>query len=404
SKYILSDMCPAKIYKELTLNKHTKDGISESNYEKSSETNIHDNMKISLLKKSILITKTQKKLKWSHDLISTISLYKLALSRINIDKGDFECSFIDKANNYPLVIRHLNKKGKINIDLSITYNNVKNYILETFSPFLKEIEEETRAKIKPTDGMTIDELILSYVSNEDFLDKLHKFCTKVIISIKNRSNTTLTDLIQYCVSLGTEISKTIRMNKERKNLFLNELENLLITNISNMPKIIAESIKLVPHANIINGCFSNFHDMYVDNESLLKTKLMFDAIPLKVINDPLLSKSVDKISLNRIDKIRKQNLIKIRKIINMNSICKKLPIYNYIKKLVEKEFPTLKNRISDPILIIRNNKIETADQKTRNEIFNKLGSDLIEAAIISYNRLCIKKYKSKVGSKKLLLT
>ncbi|WP_092490550.1 hypothetical protein [Candidatus Ichthyocystis hellenicum] len=278
--------------------------------------------------------------------------------------------------------------------------------METFSPFLKEIEEETRSKIKLTNGMTIDELRLSYASNEEFLDKLRKFCNKVIISIENCSNSTLVDLIQYCVPLGAEISKLIRMTRERKNLFLNEMKKLLITNISNIPKTtIAESIKLVPHADIINGCFSNFYDIYVDNKSLLKAKLIFDTVSLKVINDPLLSESVDKISLDMIDRIRKQNMIRIRKrrrrIINSNLICGKLPIYNYIKKLVEKEFPTLKDNISGPILTMRNNKIEIADQKTRDEIFYKLESDLIETAVISYNKLFVKKYKSKVCTKKL---
>ncbi|WP_176695823.1 hypothetical protein, partial [Candidatus Ichthyocystis sparus] len=72
-----------------------------------------------------------------------------------------------------------------------------------------------------------------------------------------------------------------------------------------------------------------------------------------------------------------------------------------IKKLVEKEFPTLKDNISGPILTMRNNKIEIADQKTRDEIFYKLESDLIETAVISYNKLFVKKYKSKVCTKKL---
>ncbi|WP_242641566.1 hypothetical protein, partial [Candidatus Ichthyocystis sparus] len=360
--------------------------------------NIRDNMGSSLLKKSIVIP--PKKLNWNPDSISPLYVYKLALSRIDIDKNNFECSFIDKSKNYPLVIKYLSKREKINIDLSITYNNVKNYILEKFSPFLKEIEEETREKIKPTNGMTIDELRLAYASNEEFLDKLREFCTKVINSINNHSSTTLEDLIQLRVPLGIETSKKIRMNKERKNSFLNEIENLLITNISNMPKAIAESIKLAPHTSIINGCFSNFHDMYIDNASLLKTKLIFDTIPQKVINDPVLSKSVDKISLDMIDKIRKQNRIR-RIMINRNSICGKLSTYSYITKLVEKEFPTIKDKLSGTILIIRNNKIETADQKTRNEILDKLGSDLIETTIISYNKLFIKKYKSKVANKKL---
>ncbi|CUT18348.1 hypothetical protein (partial), partial [Candidatus Ichthyocystis hellenicum] len=405
SKYILSDMyrVPTKIHRKLTLHKHTKDNMSESNYEKSSEANIHDSMKTSLLKKPLI---PQKKLKWDNDPVSPLYIYKLALSKIDIDKSDFECSFIDKAKHYYSVIKHLiSKKEKINIDLSITYNNVKNYILETFYPFLKEIEEETISKIKLTNGMTIDELRLSCASNEEFLDRLREFCNKVIISIKNRSNNALIDLIQYCIPLGTEISKKIRMKKERKNLFLNEMENLLITNISNMPKAIADSIKLVHHVDIINGCFSNFYDIYVDNKSLLKAKLIFDTVPLKVINDPLLSESVDKISLDMIDKIKKQNINIIRisrkSIINSNLICSKLSIYNYVKKLVKQELLTLKDNISDPILTIRNNKIEAADQKTMDEVFDKLGSDLTETAIISYNKLFVRRYKSKAGNKKL---
>ncbi|WP_092343763.1 hypothetical protein [Candidatus Ichthyocystis sparus] len=398
SKYLLSDMynIPTKIHKELTINKNIKDNMSESNYKKSSETNIHDNVKLSLLKKPLLIP--QKKLKWDLNPVSPLYIYKLALSGIDIDKSNFKSSFIDKTKHYPFVIKHLSRKEKIDIDLSITYNNVKNYILETFSPFLKEIEEKTRSKIKLTNGMTIDELRLSYASNEEFLDKLREFCNKVIISIKNGSNNTLIDIIQLRVPFGIEISKKIMMNKERKNSFLKEIKNLLITNISNVPKTIAESIKLVPNTDIINGCFSNFYDMYVDNESLLKAKLIFDTIILKVINDPLLSESVDKISL---DKIRKQNIISRKKIVNSNLICGKLSTYSYVKKLVEKEFPTLKDKLSDPILTIRNNKIETADQETRDDIFDKLGSDLIETTVISYNRLFVKKHKSKVGNKKL---
>ncbi|WP_092343767.1 hypothetical protein [Candidatus Ichthyocystis sparus] len=359
-------------------------------------------MKISLLKKPLLIP-PQKKLKWDHDPVSPLSIYKLALSGIDIDESNFKSSFIDKSKHYPSVINHLSKKEKIDIDLSVTNNNVKNYILETFSPFLKEIEEETRAKIKLTNGMTIDELRLSYASNQEFLDKLREFCNKVIISIKNPRNTTLIDLIQSNVPLGTEISRKIRMKKERKNSFLKEIKKLLITNISNIPEAIAESIKLVPNADIINGCFSDFYDIYVDNKSLLKAKLIFDTIPLKIINDPLLSESVDKISLDMIDKIRKQNIIKINRriIINRNLICGKLPIYSYVKRLAEKEFPTLKDKLSDPILTIRDNKIEPADQKTRDEIFDKLLSDLIEIAVISYNRLFAKKHKPKVRTKKL---
>ncbi|WP_141663245.1 hypothetical protein, partial [Candidatus Ichthyocystis sparus] len=97
SKYLLSDMysVSVKIHKELTIHKNN---MSESNYEKSYATNNNDNMKISLLKKPLLIP--QKKLKWDNDPVSPLYIYKLALSGIDIDKSDFESSFIDKAKHY----------------------------------------------------------------------------------------------------------------------------------------------------------------------------------------------------------------------------------------------------------------------------------------------------------------
>ncbi|CUT18283.1 hypothetical protein Ark11_1485 [Candidatus Ichthyocystis hellenicum] len=317
SKYLLSDMykIPAKIRKRLTPNKNIKDNISESNYKKSSATNNDDdNIEPSLLEKPILIP--QKKLKWETDLVSPLNIYKSALSMVDIDKADFEYSFIDIIKNYPSVTKHLSKKGKINADLSTTYSNVKNYILETFSPFLKEIEKETRAKIKITNGMTIDELKLIYASNKEFLDKLRKFCTKVINRINSSRNTTLSDLVQFRIPLRTEISKVIRVNKKRKNLFLNETENLLVKNILNIPKAIVNTIKLISNTKFIEEHFSNFYDIYVDNVSLLKAKSVFDYVNKKVANDHLLIKIADKISLNMDDKIREGN--RIGKIINSN--------------------------------------------------------------------------------------
>ncbi|CUT18279.1 hypothetical protein Ark11_1481 [Candidatus Ichthyocystis hellenicum] len=392
SKYLLSDMysIPEKIKKKLAPHKYIRDNALESNHEKSSATNNADNVEPPLLESPILIP--QKRLNWDTALISPLNIYKSALSMIDIDKDYFECSFIDKIRNYSSATKNLSKNEKINVDLSITYNNVKNYILETFSPFLKEIEEETRAKIKITNGMTIDKLKLTYASNKEFLDKLYKFCTKVINRINSSRNATLADLIQYRIPLGTEISKVIRMNKKRKNLFINEIANLLVKNILNAQKVITNKIKLISNAKFLEEHFSNFYDIYVDNASLLKAKSVFDTVHKKVANDHLLIKIADKISLDIVDKIRKGN--RICKIINSNIVCGKLSTYNYIRKLVGKELPNLKYTINNPIFIIRDNKIETADQKTRDKILINLESDLIETTIKSYNKLFLKRYRS----------
>ncbi|CUT18280.1 hypothetical protein Ark11_1482 [Candidatus Ichthyocystis hellenicum] len=407
SRYILSDIykIPDKIHKVLPLHKHIKDNISDSNYEKSSTTNNNDNMEPSSLEKTTLIP--QKKLKWNTDLISPSNIYKSALSMIDIDKANFKYSFIDKIRKYPLVIKYLSKKGKIDIDLSITYNNVKNYILETFSPFLKDIEEETRAKIKITNGMTIDELKLTYVlnvSNKDFLYKLHKFCTKAVNRINSSvENSTLPNLIQSRVPLEIEAQKIIILiDKKIKTELHNEIANLLAKNILNVPEVIINAIKLISDTKFLEEYFSNFYDIYVDNVSLLKAKSVFDTVHKKVANNNLLIKMADKIYLDINDKIIEGN--RIGKIINSNVVCGKLSTYNYIRKLVKIELPTLKDTLSNPILIIRNNKIETANQKTRDKILINLESDLIKTSIESYKKLCTQKYrlyKSKTDNKKL---
>ncbi|CUT18277.1 MULTISPECIES: hypothetical protein [Candidatus Ichthyocystis] len=398
SKYLLSDMysIPVKIQKKLILHKHTEDDISESNHEKSSETNNDNNMEPSLLEKSIIIP--QKKLKWGTkwgiDIISPLNIYKLDLSMIDIDKDDFECYFIDKIRKYPSVTKHLGKNEKINVDLSITYSNVKNYIFETFSFFLKDIEEETRSKIKLTNGMTLDELRLTYVSKE-FLCKFHEFCTEAINRINSCRNTKLTDLIQFRIHLGTEMSKSISilMNKERKNRFLNEITNLLVKNILNTTKVIVNTIKLISNNKFMDEHFSNFYDIYVDNVSLLKAKSVFDSVHKRVANDHLLIKIADKISLNMIHKNSAKKHI-VHRIINKYMVCRGLSTYDYIRKLIKEDIPTLEYNLGNTIMIIRNDKIQTADQKTRYNILMYLESDLIETTIKLYNKLCTKKCMS----------
>ncbi|CUT18281.1 MULTISPECIES: hypothetical protein [Candidatus Ichthyocystis] len=400
SKYFLSDMYNIhdKIHKKISLHKHSIENTPESDYEKSSATNNDDSMESPLLEKTILIP--QKKLKWDTDLISPLNIYKSALLMIDIDKSDFECSFIDKVRNYPVVIKYISEKEKINIDLSITYDHVRKDILKKFSPFLKEIEEEIRAKIKPVNGMTVDKLRLAYVSNEEnFLDKLSEFCTKMINSINNSSNYTLTYMMQCVVSLGTETQKVIRLDKKRKISLHKEIANLLIRNILNVPKVIVSMVKLIPNTKFIEEYFSNFYDIYVDNISLLKAKSVFDGVHKKVVNDCLLIKIADKISLDMVNKKSTERYI-TPKIVNRYIACRELSTYKYIRKLIKEDIQTLKYKLVDPIMIIRNDKIEAADQKTRDKILINLESDLIETTIKSYHKLCTKKYrtyKSKNG-------
>ncbi|WP_141663214.1 MULTISPECIES: hypothetical protein [Candidatus Ichthyocystis] len=387
SKYLLSDMCriPTKIKKKPDLHKHIKDNMPEGNYEKSSATNNDNNVESPLLEKSI------KRLKWDTDPISPLNIYQSALSMIDIDKADFENSFIKKIRRHPSIKKDITKKEKINLGLSTTYDRVENYIFETFLPFLKEIEEETRAKIKPLNGMNIDKLRLSYVSNEEeFLDKLHKFCTKTIDHI---SSITLIDLLQGYICLGTKTPKMIRMTKKRKIDFHDEIKSLLVKNILNVPKVIVNNIKLIPNTKFLEEYFSSFYDICIDNVSLLKAKSVFDTVHKKVANDHLLIELIDKISLDMIyENSTKAHVMP--KIVNSYIVCGELSTYDYIRELIKEDISTIKYELGNNIMIVRNDKIETADQTTLNKILIDIESDLIATTIKSYNKLCIEKYRS----------
>ncbi|CUT18273.1 MULTISPECIES: hypothetical protein [Candidatus Ichthyocystis] len=411
SRYLLSDMCglSTNFHKKFKLSvqnvsafQESVDNIRlESNYTNNSVTNESAKKEPDVTNTELILCQKSKR---NSVFAPSLNIYELAASTIDINKGDFDESFMDNLKRYPLMKEYFNKKEKVNIDLSTTHSHVKNYISETLYDFVKKIEK----KIEPLPGMTIEELRLAHISNEEFFDKLHKFCFEVINSIKNCSDTMLIDLMQRNVYLETETEaeavKVVKINKKIKISFREQIENLLIRNISNASEIIVSAIKLIPDSKIIEGYFSHFHNIYIYNKSLLRLKSAFNFVQEKVINDHLLIELADKISLKMINKMGGKSIIKghvVRKIVNNNIICGKLSTYNYIRKLVGEELCIPKAGLSDHIIVVNNNKIEIADKKTRDEIFGGIRSDLIAKTVKSYNDLCIEIYKSRIRNKKL---
>ncbi|CUT18266.1 MULTISPECIES: hypothetical protein [Candidatus Ichthyocystis] len=410
SRYLLSDMynIPSRFYKKIKVSSeniskpHSSIEIASTDINCRKDITYHTftNTESKLLEKPI--TFVQKKSSWNPALIRSINIYRLAISMINIDKGNFENSFIDKIKHIPLVKKYLYKQKKIEIGLHETYTRAKSYILETFHPFLTEIEKETKTKIVLHHGITLNDLKNSYISNEEFFKKLRIFCSNAVERLKNFTDNSPINLIQEYICLGTETQKKMIIRKNIKLNLLKDITRLLIINISSIPDVIINSIKLIPCSKLAGGHLSPFHDMYVDNISLLKVKLAFDAAISKVINDPLLSWLVDKVSLEMIGNSCDGNNIKSKnqyKFINSYITSKGLYTYSYIKKLAKNELVALRNNIGDTIMIMNNDKIENTDKVTRSEILNKLESDLIAASIKAYKNSCIKAYKSKLGTK-----
>lgn len=394
SKRLLSDMfgVPAKFHKKLKPSYGNMAEPTESNSDIS--LNYLDNTKYSItdtcVKNIELIPKINSR--WKPDLVTSLNIYQFSISIINFDKGrdKFENSFADKFLSSLVV--DLNARRNIKFDFSKTYGRVKNYIIEIFRAFSEEIQEETKVKINLYHGMTLSELESAYISNEKFFTKLHEFCNKTIISIENCKDNTLIDMMQYTVKLETEIAglKEIMMERYKKISISKNIAQLLIDNISAIPKIIKDTIKLLPRSNLIEEYFSSFYNIYVDNVSLLKAKLVFDNIHKKIINDEALSSLLGKNFLGgTVDKKKSY------KIINSNIVCG-MSTFNYIRHLAREEYSSLRENMGDSIMIVRHNIIEIADENTKNKILDKLESDLIEVSIKLYRDLCFSQCKSKI--------
>lgn len=405
SRYLLADVygISAKFHRKLKLSEKNilnpltlnEDISLEIKLIKEKANDDYENIESKTIEKPTLIP--SKNSRWNPSFITSLNIYELAISMINIDKGDFENSLTNKIKNIPSIKKCINEKVIVNIDISATYGHIKNYILDLFYPFLKKIKKETKVEEKLQPGMTLDKLEYAYISNEVFFTKLRKFCIKLIDSIKNCTDGSITDMVQCYINLETEVPQRIAIKRNRKVKFHEDVEKLLTINISAIPDTIVNAIKLLPPHKLVGEYLSHFHDMYVDNESLTKIKPIFDFTHEKIINDPMLSRLIDEISVDMIDKFDYGK--NTNKIINSHTICEGLSACNYIRKIVRDEFTNIRNNIGNYIMVMYNNKIEIADEKTRCRILEKLESDLIVMSIKTYREICTKAYKSKIRTK-----
>ncbi|CUT18262.1 MULTISPECIES: hypothetical protein [Candidatus Ichthyocystis] len=417
SRYLLSDVyaITAKLRKKIKISDKTENSEGEEEFKESINiVNVNPSYKNNVAPMVLPQTMgaqsieketdlSNEKLKWDPTLITSLNIYELAISMIKIDIGNFNHSFIDKIKHSPLVKKYLEKKGKVNIDLSVTFDRIKSYILEKFYHFLKGIGEGTRLKIKLYQGMSIRELEDNYVSNEEFFSKLREFCASLTESIEGITDTTLIDLMRCFILSESRRPKRLVINKSMAIKFHEDIARILIKNISNLPEMIVSAIKLLPKSTLAREHLSPFYEMYIDNIWLLKVKSIFDCAHDKIIDDPLLSWLVDKVSTDMIDKFSTGDRTKVSKqqykLINGHIACIKLSAYKYIKKIARDLMTARKDDISAPILIMDNDEIKTADPKTRRRILCMVELSLISVSINIYRKLCLDAYKSKIENK-----
>lgn len=410
SKYLLSDMYGVPVGLHKKLNPSIENTVKSYELGDEVDLGVANHIKgavncrsvdryLPLPEKSVLVPRMNSR--WDPSFITSSNIYELAVSMISIDKGDFEDCCLVKIKDKRLV-NLLDKGSKVNLNFSVTYDRVRGYILEVFLPFLKKIEEETKVRVKINHETTLEDIESAYILNREFFTRLRKFCSGVISRIINYEGNALGDMMQYVVHLETETKERHKLviRKDGKFPFGQYIARLLVKNISTIPERIVSTIKLLPRSKLVEGHFSPFYNMYVDNLSLLKAKLVFDNVQKKITNDKLLISLADKISSDMLEKFGVKGLSDIsrylRGIINGYAVCEGLFTFNYIRKLAREEIPTLRDNLSGDIIVMYHDKIETADQKVRREILDKLIMNLITVSIRYYKNLCIDKYNSKI--------
>ncbi|CUT17830.1 hypothetical protein Ark11_1011 [Candidatus Ichthyocystis hellenicum] len=156
------------------------------------------------------------------------------------------------------------------MDLSETYSNVREYILERVSPYIKTII--TTADIKITPGMSISDIRSKCISNNTFLSNLSEYCIETVEIIRKTPDTEFFHIIQNNINLGTNNFFKIDLTSipnHKKNALSILSKNLIIETISDLTQKIIYAIKKFKSIDICAGLFSVLHGAYV-SKSFIK--------------------------------------------------------------------------------------------------------------------------------------
>ncbi|CUT17827.1 MULTISPECIES: hypothetical protein [Candidatus Ichthyocystis] len=411
--YLLSDITEASYnthYKALNENKIESPILDNCNLGEKNEKRAAVNMyreSTSSLNKYITAVPT--------------NIYKIALSMISIDEGNFSSAFIDKTRSLKSVknyISELSKRPEPN--LVATYSRLRGYIVESITPFLDKIEAERLTEIKLYNGMTLEEFRNAHISNNLSLDKLNWFCSEIAGRMEKKISRVIDKtpwdnisctLIQSYVSLVGSKLKVAVSDKVKRTLN-EDILMVLSKNVCSIPEKIANLIRSLPKPVLVEGYFSPFCDVYVDNKSLLKVKLVFNAAQEMVENDEVLFSSSRNIC-NHIREYINQEIdehVDVTKNDHLDSIIDNyiisgdLSTHGYIKILVRELVDTKLKTIleSNEPIIIKNSsfsskkitlddKMVIAEGEARDNLFIKFELYIMELALNSYRNLCIKR-------------
>ncbi|CUT17865.1 MULTISPECIES: hypothetical protein [Candidatus Ichthyocystis] len=192
----------------------------------------------------------------------TSSIYEDAIRKIDIDSnGFFKKVVLEKLDAH--ISSRCFKKSSIN--LSLTYSNVRKYVLEKISPYINDIIPTADILITP--GMSVSDMGHKCTSNTIFFYKLHEKCEEVVKSIRTISEDNFLSMVQSYIRFGSEGKLNI---VHKRNIFCSEVKLLIINTISNLPNSITKEIGNFKQSRIARGLFSEVHGVFMTKSFIRK--------------------------------------------------------------------------------------------------------------------------------------
>ncbi|CUT17831.1 MULTISPECIES: hypothetical protein [Candidatus Ichthyocystis] len=236
--------------------------------------------------------KPQKPNKWSANEVMAgmqhSRIYETVMSEMYIDHDEFQENFLEKTNKLKILEnfyvdpskRDKKRCPKLKLDypklkLDSTYDHVRTCIIKMISPAVKNFERKSKESIIIKNGMYLEELRMEYLYNNDFFPWLEKACATSVKILRECSDISeilkLTHgLIQEKILIGNGV--LVQSTPNIRNIAAADMYDLLISNILSTSKKITTALQSLPKDRILEGCFSFFNNMYIDNNSLLKAK------------------------------------------------------------------------------------------------------------------------------------
>ncbi|CUT17826.1 MULTISPECIES: hypothetical protein [Candidatus Ichthyocystis] len=195
------------------------------------------------------------------------TIYEYAIKRIIID---------DKESLRKVIVEEFKNKiedKKFNLshmDYTLTCSKIRKYVCGVVSPHINSIIHYADVFITP--GMSITDVRDSCISNDTFFNKLRKCCKEISRDIDEMPLEEFLPIMQSNLSFGRGLILKTNISTiadKRKRRISQQLKNLIIDTLNNLPEKIVDVIKKFEIIDILSGMFVILHNVYVTKSLIM---------------------------------------------------------------------------------------------------------------------------------------